>query len=374
MRNSNQTFDVILLYSVLALLIIGFVMVASASVPIAEQSQLPLFHYAYKQLGYILVGLVLLWLVSFLPLRIIEKLDVVMLTISFTLLVIVLLPGIAKTINGSTRWLFVGPFSFQPSELVKLSIILYMASYLVRRKAQVKEKISGFIVPLAVIGVVALLLLLEPDFGTVVVLLSTALGMLFLGGVKFRYLFGLFPVVLCAMLAIGLSSSYRFERIIAFRDPWADQFNTGYQLVQSLIAFGQGGVWGMGLGNSIQKLLYLPESHSDFIFAVLAEELGLIGTLGVILLFGLFVYRAFCIAKAAQEKDNWFGAYMAYGIGLWIGLQAVINMGVNLGVLPTKGLTLPFMSAGGTSILVTCLAVGILFRVDYENRQKNQKI
>jgi cell division protein FtsW len=214
-------------------------------------------------------------------------------------------------------------------------------------------------------------LLLEPDFGAAFVITLTSLGMMFLAGAKFRYFLTLLPLVATSFGILALSSSYRLQRFIAFRDPWSDQFNNGYQLVQSLIAFGRGGVFGVGLGKSLQKLLYLPEAHSDFIFAILAEELGLLVAFGVILLFGLLFYRAIQIGKRAQTLGFYFESYIAYGIGLWVMLQASINIGVNMGVFPTKGITLPLVSSGGSSMLIMCISLGLLFRVDYEIKKKS---
>ena len=284
------------------------------------------------------------------------------------LLGVLFIPGVSRTVNGSMRWIYFGFFSVQPSEIVKMSLIVYIAGYMVRRNYQLHAQFSGFLVPMVVLGFVATLLLLEPDFGSVIVITSAVLGMLFLGGVKFTRFLLLLPLVIGVLSALAVSSSYRVQRFISFRNPWADQYDTGYQLVQSLIAFGRGAWFGTGLGGSIQKLLYLPESHTDFIFAVIAEELGLIGAVAVIALYIIFAFRGLEIGRRADQQQQNFGAYLAYGITLLVGLQVVINIGVSIGLLPTKGLTLPFISYGGSSIIMICIAVGVLFRIDFESR------
>jgi len=247
-------------------------------------------------------------------------------------------------------------------------LILYVSGYMVRRNYQLKNSLQGFLIPMVVLAFIGLLLMLEPDFGAVVVIASTILGMLFLGGVRVKHFMILVPFILSVIGFLAVSSSYRVQRFIAFRDPWADQFDSGYQLVQSLIAFGRGSWFGSGLGGSLQKLLYLPESHSDFIFAVIAEELGLIGVLAVLALYGIFCFRAMEIGRKAKAIGHEFSGNVASGIGLLIIMQTLINISVNIGLLPTKGLTLPLMSAGGSSMVVACIAVGLLFRIDYETR------
>jgi len=368
----STKFDKWLLLSFLTLVSISLVMVASASIPITERMHLPTFYFIFHQGVYILLGLFMFWIVTLIPLELIQRNAITLLVISFLFLLFILLPGVTRPINGSVRWLFIGPISIQPSEIVKLTLIIYIASYMVRRGRQLHNKMIGFLIPMAVLAVVSLLLLLEPDFGAVVIITFTVLGMLFLGGVQFNRFLTLLPFVILGLTTLMVSSSYRLQRLISYRDPWADQFNTGYQLVQSLIAFGRGAWFGTGLGGSIQKLLYLPEAHSDFIFAVIAEELGLVGALVVIVLYVIFIFRGMQIGRKAQLNGKLFACNLAYGITLLIGLQAFINIGVNIGLLPTKGLTLPFLSYGGSSMVIVCIAVGILFRVDYESRiEKN---
>jgi len=367
-RTQQTSFDPWLLFSVTAILALGFIMVASASAPIAERLHVGMLHIAWHQGVFILVGISAAITVTFIPINIIQKYSDLFLACSAILLAVLLVPGIARPINGSIRWFFIGPISVQPSELAKLALVSYIASYMVRRSYQLQNTFQGFLIPMSVLGFIAFLLMLEPDFGAVVVIAATILGMLFLGGVRVKNFLILVPFLLCILGFLAVSSSYRVQRFTAFRDPWADQFNSGYQLVQSLIAFGRGSWLGSGLGGSIQKLLYLPESHSDFIFAVLAEELGLIGVMGVLILYGILVFRAMEIGRKAKNLGKEYGANLAYGIGLLIILQTVINISVNVGLLPTKGLTLPLMSAGGSSMVAACIAVGVLFRIDYENK------
>ena len=292
--------------------------------------------------------------------------------IAFALLVLVLVPGIGRHVNGSIRSVALGPFRLQVSEPARLLIFIYLAGYIVRRREELAAGIKGFLKPMLLVGVAGLLLLLEPDFGATLVLTATAMGMLFLGGARLR------DFALCvaaggaAFTVLAVSSPYRLARLTGFLDPWQDPFAGGFQLTQSLIAIGRGQFFGVGLGESVQKLFYLPEAHTDFLFAVLAEELGLAGSILIIALYLLLTWRAVGIARRAARRAQYFGAYLAFGIGIWIGLQAFINMGVNMGVLPTKGLTLPLMSYGGSSLLVTCAALGLLLRVDRETRDSGK--
>ena len=360
--------DTWLLGAVVALLALGLVMVASASVSLADRQFGQPFHYSIRQFLFVGAGLAAAAAVMRTRLLYWEKGGVVLLIIGIALLVTVLIPGVGRQVNGSTRWLHFGIFNLQASELVKLFVIVYLAGYLVRRGEEVRNSIKGFLKPLAILTVLSVLLLLEPDFGSTAVMFATALGMMFLGGVRLWEFFALLAVVVAAMTGLALSSPYRLERLTTFLNPWADPFDSGFQLTQALIAIGRGEWAGVGLGGSIQKLFYLPEAHTDFLFAVLAEELGLLGVVSVIALFTLVVWRSFVIAYRAEQSGNRFAGYLAYGIGMWIGLQAFINMGVNMGALPTKGLTLPLMSYGGSSIIVMCIAAALLLRVDYETR------
>ncbi len=361
-------YDKWLLLAVLSLMALGLMMVASSSITISYKMFNTPFHFLIKQAVYLLVGLGVAFAVLRIEINAWKKISAQLLIISFILLVLVLIPGIGRQINGSMRWIGVGPIGMQISELVKLFMIIYIAGYLVRRGDEVRQQVSGFIKPMLVLGILSLLLLKQPDFGAAVVIIVTALGMMFLAGVRLWQYVVLIALVALALAAIAIASPYRMHRLTAFINPWAHPFQDGYQLTQSLIAFGRGGWQGVGLGESVQKLFYLPEAHTDFIFAVLAEELGLIGMLVTIALFVLLVFRCFAVGKKAQLLEKNFAAFVAYGIGFWIALQMLINIGVNSGILPTKGLTLPLISYGGSSLIVMCITLAILIRIDYENR------
>ncbi|MEO5573526.1 MAG: putative lipid II flippase FtsW [Gammaproteobacteria bacterium] len=360
--------------AVIALLALGLVMVCSASITIAERELNQPFYYLLRQLAYVGAGLLLAYAVLRTRLVVWEKSAPLLLLFGILLLTLVIMPGIGRQVNGSMRWLGLGFANLQPSELIKLLVIIYMAGYLVRQGEAVRSSLHGFLKPLGILVLIAVLLLLEPDFGATVVILATALGMLFLGGARL-WQFGLLIILALVSLAgLALASPYRLERLTTFLNPWADPFNSGFQLTQALIAFGRGEWFGVGLGGSIQKLFYLPEAHTDFLFAVLAEELGLAGAIVVIGLFTVVVWRAFAIGHLAEQTGNRFAAFIAYGLGIWLALQAFFNIGVNMGMLPTKGLTLPLMSYGGSSIVMSCVSIGLLMRVDYEVRQRHNSV
>lgn len=361
-----ERIDQVLLVACFALLAIGLVMVTSASISVAERNLSTPFYYMQRQAVFIVIGLAAAWFVYQIRLAHWEKSGMALLGFSLFLLTLVLLPGVGKEVNGSTRWISLGAFNFQVSEAVKLFLIIYVAGYLVRHGEAVRTSLWGFIKPMLMIGVAALLLLLEPDFGATVVIIGTVLGMMYLGGVRFLQFVAFLTLFGAAAVSLVVSSPYRMERLTSFMNPWADPFDSGFQLTQSLIAIGTGGWFGTGLGGSIQKLFYLPESHTDFLFAVLSEELGFLGVCTVIALYSVVFYRATRIALQAEKCGNRFAAYVAYGIGIWLAMQAVINMGVNMGMLPTKGLTLPLMSYGGSSLIISCMAVGLLLRIHYE--------
>ncbi len=358
--------DPVLIIISVTLLCFGLVMVASASITVADRQIAAPFYYLQRQ--GMAAGLGLLAALFMLKVRLVhwEKSGMVLLGFAFFLLVLVLIPGIGKTVNGSTRWIPVGVLNLQVSEMVKLFLLIYVAGYLVRHGEQVRSSLWGFIKPMIMVGLACVLLLLEPDFGASVVIMVTALAMMFIGGVRFVQFLAFISLFSSAAALLILSSPYRMQRLTAFVNPWADPFDSGFQLTQSLIAIGSGGWTGTGLGGSVQKLFYLPEAHTDFVFAILAEELGLLGVILVIALFGAFIVRAFMIAHRAELLGYRFSAFLAYGIGIWIGLQAFTNIGVNMGVLPTKGLTLPLMSYGGSSLIVCCAAIGLLMRIHYE--------
>lgn len=361
-------YDKWLIGVVMGLLIIGLMMVASSSVMISTKYFHQPFHFLIRQSCYLFAGLIVALVVIRTDSSFWERISMPMLIICLFMLLIVLVPGIGRTVNGSRRWLALGPIGIQVSELAKLTMIFYLSGYLVRQQKAVSDSIVGFIKPMLILGLVSVLLLREPDFGATVVISGTVMAMLFLAGVKLRYYIGLLLVVMGALAFLAVSSPYRLARLTAFLDPWADQYNSGYQLTQSLIAFGRGGWFGAGLGESIQKLLYLPEAHTDFLFAVLAEEFGLVGILVVISLYSILVIRGMTIAYNAYLQDRLFASYTAYGLTFWLGLQATINMGVNSGLLPTKGLTLPLLSYGGASMVINCVVVALLLRIDHENR------
>jgi cell division protein FtsW len=360
--------DFPLLAGCLALLGLGLVMIASASTEVAAVNVGSPLYYMLRHLIYLVIGLATAAVVLLIPLQLWQRLSGLLLLAAFALLVLVLLPGIGREVNGSMRWIGFGAFNVQPSEIAKLFVVIYLAGYLVRRQAEVRESWAGFFKPFVVLLPMAGLLLLEPDFGATVVMMGAAAAMLFLGGV------GLLRFGLMVALAVGAlfvlvqTQEYRLQRLITFTDPWADQFGSGYQLTQALIAFGRGEWFGVGLGNSIQKQFYLPEAHTDFVFAVLAEELGMLGALITVGLFAFVCVRALYIGLWAEKAKQFFAAYVAYGLAfLWIG-QFLINVGVNVGLLPTKGLTLPFLSYGGSSLVICCVSLALLLRIEWERR------
>lgn len=357
------TVDSWVLCSALMLIGVGLLMVTSSSMAISGREFGSPFHFLWRQLIHFGLGFILAFMVVRIDLDWWQRTSVMWLVMAILLLMLVLVPGIGRHVNGSVRWIFLGPFSVQVSELAKFSVILYLGSYLVRRAEEVQTRVTGFMKPMLILALVAVLLLMEPDFGAMAVIMGTALAMMFLAGVRLWQYAVLFSVVAVGIAGLAFSSPYRLARLTGFLHPWANQFDSGYQLTQSLIAFGRGGIFGVGLGDSIQKLFYLPEAHTDFLFAVLAEELGLIGEIGVISLFGVLVGRAMWLGRKAYELEIYFSAFVAYGFGLWIAFQAMINIGVNAGLLPTKGLTLPLMSYGGSSVLINCVVVGVLLRI-----------
>jgi len=369
MINFFPGYDYTLLLVVICLSLLGLVMVGSSSISIADESTGNSLYYFWRQLIYVSVAFFALYITYKIPLKFWNQNGLALIFLSLVLLALVFIPGIGKQVNGSTRWINLGVFSVQVSEFVKLFSIVYIASYLVRHNDVLRKYSSGFLKPLGLLSIIVFLLLLEPDFGAAVVLLATTLGMLWLGGARPGQFLLLVMALVGLLGLLAVIAPYRMQRLTTFLDPWSDPFNSGFQLTQALIAFGRGEWLGVGLGSSVQKLFYLPEAHTDFLFAVMAEEIGLLGGVVVILLFAFIVFRTLYIGLRAEQHENIFGGYLAYGLGIWIGLQAFINIGVNMGVLPTKGLTLPFMSYGGSSIVVMCIAIGLILRVDFETRQ-----
>ena len=371
-RRMPAEVDLTLLWSALFLLLIGMVMVYSASIAIAEAGRFTGNHPAYflvRHGVFLTIGLVAAGFAFQVPLTTWQQLAPWLFVAGFVLLALVLIPGIGRDVNGARRWLSLGVANLQPSELMKLFAVLYAADYTVRKMAHMHELKRAFLPMALAMVAVGVLLLKEPDFGAFVVIIALAIGILFLGGMRAR-LFAILIVVLAVAFAVLIIvSPYRRDRIFGFMDPWSDAFGRGYQLSHALIAFGRGELLGVGLGASVEKLFYLPEAHTDFLLAVIAEELGFTGVVVVIVLFGLLVQRAFVIGRQAVALERLYPALVAQGIGIWLGIQGFINMGVNMGLLPTKGLTLPLMSFGGSGIFVNCVALAILLRVDWENRQ-----
>lgn len=361
-------YDQVLLCLVAVLSAAGFVMMGSASMDYAsEQFGDPFFHI-YRHGVYLLLGMTLMALVLRIPLQLWEIAAPLLLVFGMALLALLLVPGIGRKVNGATRWIALGPLNLQPSEFMKLFFIVYLASYMTRRSKELGSTWLGMLKPLGVLGLVMLLLLLEPDFGAAVVISGAALGMLFVGGARLAPFILILAVGMVGVAATAVLSPYRLQRLITFLDPWSDQFDSGYQLTQALIAFGRGELFGVGLGNSVQKLFYLPEAHTDFVFAIIAEELGLIGGVIFIALFSALIARILWIGRSAARKQQNFSAFICCGIALLVAGQVFINIGVNAGLLPTKGLTLPFLSYGGSSMLALFAMMGVVARIEYELR------
>lgn len=351
---------------VLAIVLLGLIMVTSASVSIASKEAGNPFVYLERQLVLTVIGGSIAALLFCVRSEVLEKLAMPLLIAAFLLLVIVLVPGLGHVVNGSRRWIRIAGFNFQASELARVLVLIYVASYAVRREAELRSGFAGLLKPIGLLALVGVLLLAEPDFGAATVLFATGFGILFLAGAQLRWVVLMVIAAAGSLATLVAVSPYRMRRLMAFLDPWADPFNSGFQLTQSLIAIGRGEWFGVGLGGSVQKLFYLPEAHTDFLFAVLAEELGLAGVLLTVGLFLALVWRSFWIARVASDAGLKFQSYLAAGFGLWLGTQAFINIGVNMGVLPTKGLTLPLMSYGRSSLVVTLAWIGILLRVYHE--------
>lgn len=372
-RADASHLDRFFLSLLVALIVIGFIAMTSASIEFAARQYGDAFFFA-KRYGFYLTLASLLGLMTYqVPMDTWRKYSWLLLLGGFVALALVLIPGIGREVNGSRRWLAFGPLTLQASEFVKLSVVLYLAGYLVRRHEEVKSKFAGFVKPMAVVAMVTLLLMMEPDFGATVVTVGTALAMLFLAGVKLVQFLAVIGASVAVLAATVMVSPYRMKRLTAFTDPWADQFNSGYQLTQSLIAFGRGEWSGTGLGNSVQKLFYLPEAHTDFVFAIWAEEFGFIGAMFVLVLFGCFIARILRIGRDAELKGLPFNGFVAYGIAIMLAAQVFINIGVNTGLLPTKGLTLPFMSYGGSSLLVCVIMAAMVARISQENGGGNER-
>ena len=365
-RGGGVRIDPVTLALVAAIVLLGLVMVTSASISLASRDVGEPFMYLQRQLVLTVAGCGLAAGVFCIRTEILDRLALPLLVAAGVLLVLVLIPGIGHSVNGSRRWIRLAGMNFQASELARVMVLVWVASYAARREQQLRETLPGLVKPLGVLALFFMLLLVEPDFGAAAVLTVTGFGVLFVAGARLRYVLSLAALGGALLGWIAMSENYRLRRLTAFLDPWADPFDTGFQLTQSLIAIGRGEWFGVGLGESVQKLFYLPEAHTDFLFAVLAEELGLLGVALTLALFIALVWRALFIARLASDSGLKFQSYLAAGFGIWLGLQAFINIGVNMGVLPTKGLTLPLMSYGRSSLIVTLAWIGLLLRVYHE--------
>ncbi|AYZ31528.1 cell division protein FtsW [Serratia sp. FDAARGOS_506] len=359
-------YDRTLLWLTFGLAIIGFVMVTSASMPIGQRLADDPFLFAKRDALYLGLAFGLSLVTLRVPMEVWQRYSNVMLLMSIVMLLIVLVVG--SSVNGASRWIAIGPLRIQPAELSKLSLFCYLASYLVRKVEEVRSNFWGFCKPMGVMVVLAVLLLAQPDLGTVVVLFITTLAMLFLAGAKMWQFLAIIGSGVFAVVLLIIAEPYRMRRVTSFWNPWADPFGSGYQLTQSLMAFGRGEFWGQGLGNSVQKLEYLPEAHTDFIFSILGEELGYIGVVLALLMVFFVAFRAMSIGRRALEIDQRFSGFLACAIGVWFSFQALVNVGAAAGMLPTKGLTLPLISYGGSSLLIMSTAIVLLLRIDYETR------
>ncbi len=371
-RINSPSYDQTLLWVTLILLGLGLVMVYSSSIAIAEADKVVghnSSYYLVRQAIFLVVSVIAAFVAFNIPVAWWQRMAPYLFLLGLVLLVLVLIPGVGRVVGGSRRWLSLFVINLQPSELMKLFAAIYVADYTVRKAAVMNSFTKGFMPMLMVMLLVGGLLLQEPDFGAFAVIAAISISILWLGGINARIFGGLIVLLVVGFVFLIWSSPYRLERVIGFMDPWADPYGKGYQLSHALIAFGRGEWFGVGLGASVEKLLYLPEAHTDFLLAVIAEELGFVGVATVVGLFAWIVMRAFGIAKEAIENERYFGALLAQGLGVWIGVQGIINMGVNMGLLPTKGLTLPLLSFGGSGILANCLAMAILLRIDFENRR-----
>lgn len=371
LRSAGKTravWDQWLLGSTFTLIAIGVIMVYSSSIAYADREMGRSAYFLVRHVGYTTLGLVLMAFTMRTRVRWWQKIGPFLLLIGIISLFLVLIPGIGATVNGSSRWIRLGIVNLQPSEFMKLFAVVYVAGYLVRKQEALRNFTQGIVMISLVVAIIGALLLMEPDMGSLVVIAVTVFAMLFLGGVRFWHFLIVLGVGIGGMVSLTIISPYRMARATSFMDPFADPYNTGFQLVQALIAFGRGEWLGAGLGASVQKLFYLPAAHTDFVFAVLAEELGLVAVLGIMVLFGIVIVRAFVIARHAEAVGQVYSARLAQGIGLLLGSQAMINMGVNMGLLPTKGLTMPFVSYGGSSMLSSCIAMGLLLLIGREVR------
>ena len=351
-----------------ALLMVGLVAISSASIEYADWHYQNAWYHTQHHLVYLLASIITAAAVYCVKPQFWLDTGWWWLFAALALLILGLIPGVGREVNGSQRWLPIGPFTLQPSEFAKLAVVVYLAGYMVRREYEMRNQWQGFLKPMTLLFAMTLLLMIEPDFGATVIVSAAAFGMLFLAGVKLGHFLLVLLGALAALLVLVVSEPYRVKRLTAYTDPWADPYNTGFQLTQSLIAFGRGEWFGVGLGNSVQKLFYLPEAHTDFVYSIWAEETGFVGAIAVIGLYAALIGRILWAGRQSLKVGNPFGAYLCYGVALIFSGQAFINMGVSSGLLPTKGLTLPFVSYGGTSLIVCCAMVGLVLRIDRDTR------
>ncbi|MEC9076315.1 MAG: putative lipid II flippase FtsW [Pseudomonadota bacterium] len=359
--------DIHFVLAACALACLGLLLVASSSIEVASDRHGQPFSFALKHGLFLAIassGSVVAYLI---PTRWWYHYATHFLMLSMILLAIILIPGVGLTVKGATRWLELGFFNLQPSEFAKFTMMLFLASYLVRRLEEVRRQFSGFVKPMAVVGLIAVLLLMEPDYGTLLVLSCAVMGVLLLAGAPFTQYLVFGSALVLGLVFLAVIEPYRFERIETIFNPWADRYGAGYQVTQALLAFGRGGLFGMGLGNSVQKLFYLPEAHTDFVFAILAEELGLVGALSTVAVMAYLIWRGLLIGRRAELGDRPFAAYFTYGLVLLIALQILINLGVNIGLAPTTGLTLPLLSYGGSSLVMTAISLGVIARISADN-------
>ncbi len=354
----------LLLVLAAALIAVGVVAISSASISLSEVKFGNEWHHAIRHLSYLAIGVTLGFVAYLLPLNVWRQTSPWLLMLAFALLVLVLVPGVGRVVNGSQRWIPLAGFTLQPSEFAKFTLVLWLSGYMVRHGEELRTVLRGLLKPILVLILFALLLLSEPDFGATVIILGTAFGMLFMGGARLIYVLGLVVSAVAIMAGMILMAPYRMQRLMAYQDPWSDPFGSGFQLIQSLIAYGRGEWLGVGLGNSVQKLFYLPEAHTDFVFSIWAEETGLVGAVAVIILFAVFVGRIVFMGYRFLLESREFEAYCCFGFALVFAGQAFVNMGVSSGLLPTKGLTLPFISYGGNSLMMSCVTVGLLLKLE----------
>lgn len=366
LKGGTLPFDPWLMLATITLVLTGFVMITSASMDVAAKDFGSADFFIVRHGSFMILALIGGLITAMIPIRFWEKYGVVLLFVGLAILTLVLIPGIGREVNGSRRWIGLGPLNLQASEIAKVCMVIFMGGYLVRRLGEVRSTWWGVIKPAFPLALYVFVLIMEPDYGATVVLMGTVMGMIFLGGMRAFQFFILLLVAGGLIGALAVAQPYRLERLQSFTDPWADPFGAGYQLSQAQIAFGRGGWFGEGLGNSVQKLFYLPEAHTDFVYSVLAEELGMVGALLICVLYGLLVARMFLIGRQAEKQEQFFMGYICYGFAFIIAGQAMINIGVNVGALPTKGLTLPLLSYGGSSLLACCGMIAIVQRVDYE--------